>query len=1032
MPIDGTEVDSGLGNRFRGLAITNQAPQNEEARPFMGTRGDLTRSTGSFTHWDRHASFEQPPQAASDFNRVTPPIKSSKRRPNQAQRRQINTELSASMASHWTPGHTLQQAVQQPDLQHVRSASHPFHFQGGMHSTVVRGERQVPGYWPESNAQNTTWYNPNAPPPPTVAESHTNVPQHLNWHSGHSPARHPANYVPPTSQHNDRRQSTKPDGIVHEAALLDKLCHEVVRDSEIDRHEIVQKENFRQKVEAICQQVIADYECQNGFLSSFPKSSVELTCFGSMSSGFATKFSDMDLGLFSPFSKIQPDSARSPIPRLIEKRFLEAGYGARLLSRTRVPIIKLCEIPSQELRCALLAERAKWESGADSDGAEGLEDKLQDLDSQLGAINGAKGVEVGVESPACTDSQLTTDQPHSESERVDLKQNANSSLTAYYGLAKRFLRRAGGRDITMSNHREFRRSDWAILNRVCQAFVQGLYDDLLRQRLASRLSLSFENSATGSFNRSLAGVFTQIEGERVILDWEHFVAKDALQDSTGRVDQVTRSWVAVQNNVFYADDPLGYNKELQCALERLKSLPEIQLMQFGQNSKETPAEYYFRARNLVSKFGGSDPDKSKSAGQRVALAYISGIQDESIRNMMADANENLTFEQLGQKHKCLQLARELETAISHELYDQHLARDINEYIKLLRMPLVKVNISHKRVAFRVPVPKELLPILSRIRLLQDPRKLAINQRRSRFKDPLEFPNSGVGVQCDINFSAHLALQNTRLLRCYSLTDPRVRPMVLFIKQWAKVRGINSGYRGTLSSYGYVLMVLHYLVNVTKPFVCPNLQHLVSSTGEMQARAIYQDDARLVGYNVQFWQNEPEISRLAASCQLTYNTESIGHLIRGFFEYFAQSGFMGHGLGKGFDWGRDVLSLRTPGGLLTKEEKGWTGAKTVIEGHNATRSRDSTQGGASTHVKEVRHRYLFAIEDPFELDHNVARTVTHNGIVAIRDEFRRAWRLIRTSSRGWSEDLFSDVTKTTDDPGSFEQLLEEIHGPKELW
>lgn len=47
---------------------------------------------------------------------------------------------------------------------------------------------------------------------------------------------------------------------------------------------------------------------------------------------------------------------------------------------------------------------------------------------------------------------------------------------------------------------------------------------------------------------------------------------------------------------------------------------------------------------------------------------------------------------------------------------------------------------------------------------------------------------------------------------------------------------------------------------------------------------------------------------------------------------------------------------------------------------------------------MRQRYLFAIEDPFELDHNVARTVNHNGIVAIRDEFRRAWRIITAIGR----------------------------------
>lgn len=50
-------------------------------------------------------------------------------------------------------------------------------------------------------------------------------------------------------------------------------------------------------------------------------------------------------------------------------------------------------------------------------------------------------------------------------------------------------------------------------------------------------------------------------------------------------------------------------------------------------------------------------------------------------------------------------------------------------------------------------------------------------------------------------------------------------------------------------------------------------------------------------------------------------------------------------------------------------------------------------------KEVRHRYLFAIEDPFELTHNVARTVTHPGICAIRDEFRRAWRILAAIGRG---------------------------------
>ena len=69
--------------------------------------------------------------------------------------------------------------------------------------------------------------------------------------------------------------------------------------------------------------------------------------------------------------------------------------------------------------------------------------------------------------------------------------------------------------------------------------------------------------------------------------------------------------------------------------------------------------------------------------------------------------------------------------------------------------------------------------------------------------------------------------------------------------------------------------------------------------------------------------------------------------------------------------------------MNKIEKGWTGARTTEE-----------EGG-----KEIRHRYLFAIEDPFELGHNVARTVTHFGIVAIRDEFRRCARMLESVGRG---------------------------------
>lgn len=277
-------------------------------------------------------------------------------------------------------------------------------------------------------------------------------------------------------------------------------------------------------------------------------------------------------------------------------------------------------------------------------------------------------------------------------------------------------------------------------------------------------------------------------------------------------------------------------------------------------------------------------------------------------------------------------------------------------------------------------------------------------QRERKQGPLDFPKSGVGIQCDVNFENPLAIHNTQLLRCYSLTDPRVRPMVLFVKAWAKRRKINSAYSGTLSSYGWVLMVLHYLVNIAHPPVCPNLQSSWRPT-TTKAEHLQQllQETTVGEYTVRFWHDEAQITHLARTGQLTHNKQSIGDLLRGFFMYFAsiaQSNAYGQRQWC-FYWATEVLSLRTPGGIRRKDEKGWTRATTTTDANG----------------KEVRQRYLFSIEDPFELDHNVARTVTHDGIVAIRDELRRAGRILNDIGRGIMPEgfLFDEVVEPAPPP-----------------
>ncbi|ODN96431.1 hypothetical protein L198_04145 [Cryptococcus wingfieldii CBS 7118] len=212
-----------------------------------------------------------------------------------------------------------------------------------------------------------------------------------------------------------------------------------------------------------------------------------------------------------------------------------------------------------------------------------------------------------------------------------------------------------------------------------------------------------------------------------------------------------------------------------------------------------------------------------------------------------------------------------------------------------------------------------------------------------------------GIACDIGIENRLAIENTRLLLTYATIDPaRVRTLVLFLKVWSKRRRINSPYRGTLSSYGFTLMVLYFLVHVKQPPVLPNLQRI------MPMRPLEEDEVMLEGRNVYFFDDVETLRREWSSV----NFESVGELLVDFFRYFSHD----------FQFNNSVLSLRA--GQLTKESKGWV--------------NDIDVGGLN---EMARDRNRLCIEDPFEISYNVARTVTKDGLYTIRGEFMRATRIL---------------------------------------
>jgi len=1068
--------DGLLEDRLRDLILSNNQPAPPTSPrpvdaivpPFLATTSRL----------EPEESRKQASPVASSG--VVPPSQSphgGRKRLNQAQRRQMSTQMSIPIDPRpMTQGiqrgrgfsPSTEFAVQPRPYTTSIGQQDQTQYQPQQYSPSHRGHASMSfrSDLPQSQRQhaNTRIHEAQVVPQQGHAQQFSNLyPRALqpsNFH-GHRAQEHHYVLAPdqkavrPAPQH-DRLYQPGPYagreygvavGVDLEQAMaqcdyLDALLSEYVPKIGIGAEEIQEKEIFRATVEQVCREAILDHEIIDNKNPTFNAASVELKCFGSMASGFATKGSDMDLALLIPHSRPPPDSPESSIPRLLEKRLLDMGFGARLLTKTRVPIIKLCQKPTEKLMHDLQEERKKWEDGFTIKETVGDEQAPKKTDISDGISEQGGNDAIGAKTtklPTVTyDEQLAS-----------LHQKPEESLMDYYGSANRLLRKLGSRDIDKSCG--IPPEQTAVESDVCKAFINGLCNADLRASLSKYQSITFSDTAKPAQVRLLRCVFAQIQGEQLAMAWDNRQVRERTEMLESEGQNAVDCWRKLLDRTYMA--PMKYIEMLHQAISRLKKMSSLQLVLLEQGSQESPQQYYSRAASILDRLR-SPHDVSVLA---VAIAhYTNGIRNPQIREAlqtMTSSNKLVSLSVLAIQHRMIHLASEYETALSKNLYAEQDRVDIERYVNFLR----SCNVDYatqiiETSGVHTVMNEAAAALITKIRSLPDPSH-ALHKPRDRYKDHLEFPKRDIGIQCDINFSAQLGLHNTLLLRCYSLTDNRVKPLILFVKYWARVRGINTPYRGSLSSYGYVLMVLHYLVNVATPFVCPNLQELYRSPPSYLPPDEVMNKTTCKGYDVRFWRNEREIANLAESKMLNHNQDSIGKLLRGFFEYYAQSGALSIG-GRGFDWGHDVISLRTHGGLATKQQKGWVGARTVTETRTEaapipapslqslstqvpSNSQQTVGHGTSRktvtreEVKEIRHRYLFAIEDPFEIDHNVARTVTHDGIVAIRDEFRRAWRIISSvGKKEVREGLLEEAVAQTQSKSEFGDLMDLLHGKLE--
>ncbi|KAH0543711.1 hypothetical protein FGG08_002027 [Glutinoglossum americanum] len=923
------------------------------------------------------------------------PATSARRRPNQAQRRQSRLQseflVAASPATVVVPQSPRRQysnnkkcSRQQPPpplaLANPQGQNH--HKPNFVHHSVNQRHPQVDAREQQQMLLQTQQAHFNKAGIAHQAQSFQRKPQdNIDLHQPTMPVQ-----TGPRQQqlHQQRGPGRFPmsleETINIQSDYLAGVARAEVAKAEVDYQEMAEKELFRSRLEAICRDVIGQHEASIPDGDAFDPNTIRLECFGSLSSGFATKASDMDLVLLSPLSCPPLSSSNSPIPRLLEKRLLELGFGARFLTKTRVPIMKLCEKPTEELLGLLKKARGKWEAGEDhmAMGEKDTDNTLAFSPSRdLGRIQQMSLYDnEDATTPTLQDDPNPRDSSEPKSPTHSLKQleqKPKETLWAYNSRARKILKLVGGRDVTL-RHENLQSADLKRLAIAAEGFVNGIREEALRNVVKAALPKNFVPS--------LYGVWLLAEGEQLIKSWETRKIHELTGEKETRGYKLIREWRQLQDREVMV--PAHYNEEIRKLLEQMQQLPSLRLLSLTQRPDEPTEMYSTRATAVLEELGGIDCDSGNwedelSPTQRTLLEltirqYIDGIHDPALRKEVrrTSSRRNVSLADLSSIHLAEASIQKYESGISMGLYTSQEQETLKEHGQLVRLYGLKSG------------REDVRTILEKMKSIPDPYPLP---KQRDFTDALEFPKSGIGIQCDINFSNLLALYNTALLRCYSLSDPRVRPMTIFVKAWAKKRKINSPYHGTLSSYGYVLMVLHYLLNIASPPVLTNLQH----AWEFSEREFLLDGGLCGGYDVKFWCDEEEIKRLASLGQFTQNQQSLGALLRGFFEYYSHQG--AHVTKNGFVWNLNTISIRTAGGLIPKHTKGWTEAKTVVVGG-----------------KEVRQRYLLAIEDPFETDHNVGRTVTYHGVSLIRDEFRRAWRIVNAVGKDYKflEGLFDEV------------------------
>ena len=148
---------------------------------------------------------------------------------------------------------------------------------------------------------------------------------------------------------------------------------------------------------------------------------------------------------------------------------------------------------------------------------------------------------------------------------------------------------------------------------------------------------------------------------------------------------------------------------------------------------------------------------------------------------------------------------------------------------------------------------------------------------------LKLKDIETNIDLDITIQNKLPILNTKLIRLYSLLDQRFHILGIFLKFWVKKNKIHSAFDKFLSSYALLILIIHYLQNITEPKILPILQQIQNI---QKVYTYYYEDKELKT-NLYFEEDLDKIKNyMNIINDKKENNNSIVELLIGFFEFYA--------------------------------------------------------------------------------------------------------------------------------------------------